>query len=408
MLQEIKQPANLEWRILDTERQLDEVRARQAQALLTWIEAPDALTELNAAIDELSSEVADLQPRTTLIMQESDQPRETFVLIRGDYEQPGELVQPGTPAALGLLEAPGTGDRLELARWLTAPQNPLLARVTVNRWWAHLFGVGLVSTPEDFGSQAEPPSHPDLLDWLAAELIESGWSMKHLHRLMTTSYAFRQQCAVASELLDKDPHNRFLARGPRFRLPAELVRDNSLAVAGMLCDRMFGPPIMPVWKSADDSQRVRRGVYVVWKRAAPYPSFVNFDAPNRSACTVARPRSNTPLQALTLLNDPAYVEAALGFADRILAEAPSASDAGRAAWAFRAALARPAESRELEVLLRVLREERTLLSRRPELVDQRTAPTFNVVPIRSADRSELAAWSAVTNVLLNLDETISF
>lgn len=405
------------------QQQVDEMQARRAQTLLTWIEAPGALPQLDAAIEELSSHVARLQPQTTLVMQESDQPRETFLLIRGDYEQPGERVEPGTPAALEANAARPGGTRLDLARWLTGPENPLLARVTVNRWWAQMFGTGLVSTLEDFGTQAEPPTHPELLDWLAAELIDSGWSMKHLHRLIATSHAFGQQATIAADLLEKDPHNRFLARGPRFRLPAELVRDNSLAVAGLLSDQMFGPPIMPyqppnlwrsvgrnqpTWKSANDSHRFRRGVYVVWKRAAPYPSFVNFDAPNRSACTVARPRSNTPLQALTLLNDPAYFEAALGFADRVLTEAPSTSDVSRMAWAFRAAVARSASSGELNVLMRLLREERDLLSARPELIEQRTAAASEIMAIRSADEGELAAWLAVTNALLNLDETISF
>ena len=356
-------------------------------------------------------------------MVEMEEPRETFVLKRGDYESPGDRVQPASPDVLPAVDGiEKTGDRLELARWLTCRENPLVARVTVNRWWASFFGSGIVTTLEDFGSQAEAPSHPDLLDWLAAELIESGWSMKHVHKQIVMSATYRQSSRVTEETAGVDPNNRWLARGPRLRLPAELIRDNALTISGLLSAKMYGPPIMPyqpdnVWRSVGRSQpkwiaaegedRFRRGVYVIWKRAAPYPSFVNFDAPDRSSCTVNRPRTNTPLQALTLLNDPAYTEMALAYADRVLAESPDPTDQGRIEYAFRLAVARCPQRAEIDSLQRLLDDERQWLTTREDMVAARTKAPFAGMKLKSTDRSELAAWFAVANALLNLDETMS-
>lgn len=381
------------------------------------------LRRIDREINRTKRELARFAPDTTLVMQELDSPRETFVMIRGDYESPGEKVEPGTPAALPRVESSlMRSDRMGLAQWLTSPENPLLSRVTVNRWWAELFGVGLVSTPEDFGTQGERPSHPQLLDWLAAELIESGWSMKHIHKLMVMSQAFQQSSAVTPELIRLDPDNRLLARGPRFRLTAELVRDNALAISGLLSEKMYGAPIMPyqpenlwrsvgrnqpTWKAAENENRFRRGVYVVWKRAAPYPSFINFDAPDRGSCTIQRGRTNTPLQALTLLNDPAYAEMSLALADRIVSESPSSDDEARIEYAVRLAVSREPSNAETAILAELLASERDLLNENPALVDERTRVPFDAMPIRSRDRRELAAWFAVANALLNLDETIS-
>ena len=299
---------------------------------------------------------------------------------------------------------------------------PLLARVTVNRWWGEFFGAGIVRTVEDFGSQADHPSHPQLLDWLASEFIESGWSRKDIHKLIVMSAAFRQSAKVTPELLSADPKNRLLARGPRFRLPAELVRDNALAISGLLSTKMYGAPIMPYqpanlwrsvgrnqpkWRAAEDEDRFRRGVYVVWKRAAPYPSFVNFDAPNRSSCTVNRPKTNTPLQALTLLNDPAYAEMALAFADRVLSESPAPTDEARINYAFRAALSRDGMPNEIDLLKQLLSRERELLDGETQMIEARTKPSCSAMRISSTDKAELAAWFAVTNALLNLDETVT-
>ncbi len=310
-------------------------------------------------------------------MVEMEDPRDTFVLKRGDYENQGEQVHPRSPDRRypQPTEFEKTGDRLELARWLTSRENPLLARVTVNRWWASFFGAGIVTTLEDFGSQAEDPSHPGLLDWLAAELMDSGWSMKHVHKQIVMSAAYRQSSRVTADTLGVDPNNRWLARGPRLRLPAELIRDNALAISGLLSSKMSGPPIMPyqpgnVWRSvgrnqpkwiaAEEEDRFRRGVYVIWKRAAPYPSFINFDAPDRGSCTVNRRRTNTPLQALTLLNDPAYAEMALAYADRILAESPDRTDQGMIEFAFRLAVARFPQQAEIEALARIARRRKRM------------------------------------------------
>ncbi|MEC8554172.1 MAG: PSD1 and planctomycete cytochrome C domain-containing protein [Planctomycetota bacterium] len=388
----------------------------------------DAFNASNVELKRLEKQLAatekkldELSPNTTLVMTEQEEDRDTFVMIRGDYESPGDPVQAGVP---DLFELPPdierTGDRLELARWLTSRGNPLLARVTVNRWWGELFGIGLVNTPEDFGTQSEFPSHPALLDWLACELIESGWSRKHVLKTIVLSKTFQQNAAAPQASFESDPDNRLLARGPRFRLPAEALRDNALAISGLLSDRMSGPPVMPyqpdkiwrsvgrnqpTWKSAESEDRFRRGVYVVCKRAAPYPSFINFDAPNRGSCTVYRDRTNTPMQALTLLNDPAYAEMALAFADRILSQAESDNDTSRLGFAFQIAVSREATSFEQKILGDLLREERAKLTEAE--IKQRTKLPFAAMKLMTTDQRELAAWSAVASAILNLDESMS-
>lgn len=380
------------------------------------------LKKIDRDIARLKKEIEAVKPDTTLVMQEMKTPRETFVMIRGEYENLGDAVETGTPAVLPQSESSSRGDRLELARWLTSPENPLLARVTVNRWWAQLFGTGLVKTLEDFGTQSESPSHPELLDWLASELIDSGWSMKHMHKQMVMSEAFQRSATITETMRVVDPENRFLARGPRFRLPAESIRDNALAMSGLLSDKMYGPPIMPyqpenIWRSvgrnqpkwiaAKNEDRFRRGTYVVWKRAAPYPSFINFDAPDRGSCTVNRGRSNTPLQALTLLNDPAYAEMALAMADRILQDSNSETDEGRLSYGFQLAVARTPSEEELQVLSRLVQTERTTVAADESLVKARTMTPFDGMKVRSKNQEELAAWFAVANALLNLDETMN-
>ncbi len=381
------------------------------------------LQQLDQRITRTKRELEKLQPDTTLVMQEMDQPRETFVLTRGEYDNPAEKVAPGFPEVLPqAIPIETTGNRLELAYRLTSRDNPLLSRVTVNRWWGELFGTGLVNTPEDFGTQAEDPSHPQLLDWLASELMDSDWSMKHIHKTIVMSATFQQSSKITPQLLEADPKNRLLARGPRFRLSAELVRDNALAISGLFSDKMFGPPIMPFqpdnlwrsvgrnqpkWEAAENENRFRRGVYVVWKRAAPYPSFINFDAPDRGSCTVRRGRSNTPLQALTLLNDPAYAEMALAMADRILSQSPRQDDAGRIDFAIRLALARAATDKEIRLLQTLLEHERAQVKNDNATIEARTKTPFADMKLRTTDKAELAAWFAIANVLLNLDETIS-
>ena len=389
----------------------------------TQILADDkALAGLRSKRQELARELDAVKPPQTLVMRELAAPRATTVLNRGSFLEPGEPVQPGTPAALHAARPPAgaRGTRLDLARWLVEPENPLVARVTVNRWWAEFFGRGIVSTLEDFGVKGEPPTHPELLDWLAVEFAERGWSMKHIHRLIVLSATYGQSSRVTRELLAADDQNKLLARGPRFRLDAEAIRDQALSIAGQLSLKQGGPPVRPyqppgLWENKVGGDRVtyevspgedarRRGLYTVWKRSSPYPSFMNFDATARTACTVRRSRSNTPLQALTLLNDPVYVEAALGLARRVLTERPAADRAERLRHAFRLCVARTPAAVELDLLT--------------ELLDQQTASALadpaaanrvvgKLPPPPGASVAELAAWYAVATALLNLDETIT-
>ncbi len=373
----------------------------------------------------LEAELKQLQPPTTLVMRELDEPRESTLFMRGNFRTPGEPVPPLTPAVLhpfrvGQASHGPRGERamrLDLARWLVDRENPLVARVTVNRWWAELFGQGIVTTPEDFGIKGELPTHPELLDWLAVEFMEHGWSMKHVLRTIVTSATYRQSSRITPELLRRDDRNLLLTRGPRFRLEAELIRDNALAIAGLLNTKRGGAPIRPyqpdgLWVkvggqkydyvvSAAD-ERYRRGLYVVWKRAAPYPSFVNFDANSRLACRVKRPRSNTPLQALTLMNDPVYVEIAKAFALQILTDRELKTIDDRLRDAFRRAVAREPQARELATL-------RSLYKSQLTSADAQELKKFlsDLKLPQQVSAAEFAAWYAVCTAILNLDETIT-
>ena len=379
---------------------------------------------------KLQAESKRLTPPTTLIMKELDKPRITRVFKRGDFLKPiGDPVQPNTPRVLPRTTEAKQPDRLSLANWLVSRKNPLTARVIVNRHWAEFFGRGIVSTLEDFGTQGEPPSHPELLDWLAVE-FQCDWSVKRLHRLIVTSATYRQSARVLPMVRRRDPENRLLARGPRRRLQAEFVRDNALEVAGLLSRKMHGPPVFPVqppgvwnhigvasnlWATSKGADLYRRGLYVYWRRTVPYPSFINFDAPSREACTVQRSRSNTPLQALTLLNDPVYIEAAVAFAGRMLTELPkNASAEDRIRWAFRAATSREPRSMEVRILLNRYRHELLRYQNKPAAAKILLAKWLSGIQPFQADGQagkpdlrKLAAWTHVTNVLLNLDETIS-
>ena len=390
-------------------------------------------TALESERAEAAAELADLKPALTLVMQELPEPRATHILARGNFLAPGERVEPGVPAVLGV-PVEGPPNRLGLAQWLVDRRHPLTARVTVNRWWAELFGQGLVTTPEDFGIKGELPTHPELLDWLAVELMEPSvvsaaaggaappapWSMKHWLRVVVTSATYRQSSRVTPELLTADDRNRLLARGPRFRLDAETIRDQALAVSGLLSLKQFGPPIRPyqppgVWENKIGGDRVeyvvspgedqhRRGVYVVWKRGSPYPSFMNFDARDRNTCVVRRSRSNTPLQALTLLNDPVYVEAARALARRVCQEREAAGLDERLRHAFRLCLVREPRPDELAVLRRLFEAERSALAGEPARVAQIVGPEG---PPPGVEPAEFAAWQTVAAALLNLDETVN-
>ena len=309
-------------------------------------------------------------------------------------------------------------DRLELARWLVSPENPLVARVTVNRWWAEFFGKGMVVTEEDFGSQGDLPTHPELLDWLAVEFMEQGWSMKHIHRLIVNSATYQQNSKARPDLQELDPTNRWLARMPRMRMSAEGIRDTMLQISGLLELQMGGEPIYPpqpagIWRhvgrnapkynTSQQTDRYRRGVYVIWRRSAPYPAFTNFDAPDRTSCVVSRSRTNTPLQALTLLNDPMYWEMTQALGQHLHQRQRDGAVSLRemVSYAFMRTVSRKPSEREVDILSKLYIETVAQLSDRPadlmELVGQKD---------KSAS-AELGAWYYLANVLLNLDETIT-
>src|SRR5579862_544629 len=309
--------------------------------------------------------------QTVMVMQDSATPRDAFVLRRGAYDAHGEKVTPGVPAFLPPMREDWPKNRLGLARWLVDPSNPLTARVTVNRFWQMLFGLGLVRTVEDFGSQGEWPVNPALLDWLAVEFMESGWNVKGILKTMVMSATYRQSSKVTPELLQKDPENRLLARGARMRLPAEAIRDQALAISGLLTEKIGGPSVKPyqppgLWQELaggnyepdKGADLYRRSLYTYWRRTIAPPAMVTFDSSNREQCIVRETRTNTPLQALDLMNDVTYVEASRKFAERILAEG-GAAPAERIAYGFRLALARAPKPAETAVLLTALNQFET-------------------------------------------------
>jgi hypothetical protein len=355
---------------------------------------------------------------SVMVMQELEGMRETFVLKRGAYDAPGERVFPAVPSALPALPEGAPRNRLGLARWLVSKENPLTARVVVNRFWAMFFGTGIVKTVEDFGSQGEWPAHPELLDWLAVEFMESGWDVKHMVRLMVTSAAYRQESKVTPELLERDPENRLLARGPRHRLSPEMIRDQALAVAGLLVNKVGGPPVKPyqppgLWQELAGGEGYRpdqgeglyrRSLYTYWRRTVAPPFMVNFDSPTRETCVVRETRTNTPLQALNLMNDVTFVEASRKLAERLLAEARG--DEGRIAHGFQLVLGRPPAPRESAALAKALAHYqgyyRTHRKDAEAFVAEGAAPAA-----KGVDPRELAAWTGVASILLNLDETVT-
>ncbi len=356
----------------------------------------------------------------TMVMQEMAVRRKTHLLVRGQYDQPGDEVFPGLPAFLVGEASTPEATRLDLARWLTDPGHPLTARVAVNRWWEMLFDTGLVETAEDFGVQGARPSHPELLDWLATELIRQKWNQRAILKLIVLSATYRQSSNVTPQLLDADPRNRLLSRGPRGRLPAEMIRDNALAVSGLLHRQVGGPSVRPyqpagLWKDVSVERRdkyvadsgpglYRRSMYTFWKRTCPPPGMSAFDAPDRETCVIRRARTNTPLQALVLLNDPTYVEAARAFAERIIHH--NADDTERLKFAFRSALARLPADGEHAVVNDLLATARKRFSAQPDAAKM-LLTVGNSKEDRTIEPSELAAWTSVASILLNLDETIS-
>jgi Protein of unknown function (DUF1553)/Protein of unknown function (DUF1549)/Concanavalin A-like lectin/glucanases superfamily len=354
--------------------------------------------------------------QTVMVMAERPDPKDTFLLRRGAYDQPGEKVSRGIPAALPPLPAGVKNDRLALARWLVDPANPLTARVTVNRFWQMYFGTGIVKTIEDFGSQGEWPSHPELLDWLATEFVSSGWDVKRLQKTIVMSATYRQSSAVSPELAAKDPENRLLARGPRLRLPAEVVRDQALFVSGLLVEKIGGPSVKPyqpagLWSELGGSDYepdkgeglYRRSIYTFWKRTAPPPFMANFDSAMRESCTVREARTNTPLQALNLMNDVTFVEAARKLAERVIA---NKSATGRLDQAFLSVLGRQPKPAERDKLATSLAFYKDHFASKPEAATKFT--TFgDSKPAPGIEAPELAAWTALCSAILNLDEAVT-
>ena len=390
----------------------DERRLRDHYLQHVCLDTAEAFREVNARLDALHGGPAAHQP----VSAELPEPRPAFVLVRGDFQQPGERVDRDVPDILPPLPADAPRDRATLGRWLFDPAHPLTARVTVNRLWAQLFGRGIVETIGDFGRLGRYPSHPALLDWLAVEFRESGWDTKHLLRLMLQSGTYRQAALGSSGPADRDPDNVLLARSPRYRLMAEEIRDAALRTSGLLGESVGGPPVYPFqpvnyyagkqggwkWNESGGADRYRRGLYTFWRRTTPYPTFVIFDAPDRSECIVQRPRTNTPLQALTTLNDPQFVEAARAFARSLLAAEAADADA-RLAIAFRRATSRIPQPEEVDALRGLL--DRRLAHYRAH-ADEATALVGQAAEGGPADTATLAAWTNVTNAILNLDEFI--
>lgn len=376
---------------------------------------------LQGELAALEKERKDLKIPTTpvLVALAEDQQRKTHILEAGNFLNPADEVQARIPEAFTFSSAP-VGDRLEFAQWLTHPDNPLTPRVAVNRIWSRIFGRGIVLTEEDFGAQGSLPTHPELLDWLAAE-YRSHWSQKRLLKTMVMSKTYRQASTVTAEKLERDPDNVLLSRGARFRLPAEAVRDQALAVSGLLSRKMFGPSVFPPqpeglwqaafngqrsWQTDTDENRWRRGVYVFWRRSTPYPSMTVFDAPSREICTIRRIRTNTPLQAFVTLNDPVYVEAAQALARKMLAQRFQSLGGGEDRTRLRTGLEwtmnRPADPRAVEVLERLLNEQRAVLAEDVEDARALATDPLGMLP-DGADPVEYAAWTVVANVLLNQD-----
>lgn len=392
---------------------------------LTWV-APENFRKPHADLKSLKEQKAELDKAipNVMVMEDMSMPRDTHILARGDYRNKGEVVTPGVPSVLPPLPAGAPPNRLGLAKWLIDPSHPLTARVAVNRYWQLCFGTGIVKSSEDFGSQGEPPSHPELLDWLATEFVRTGWDIKAMMRLIVTSATYRQSSRVTPELLEKDPENHLLARGPRFRLPAEIVRDNALSISGLLNPALGGPSVYPyqpagLWEEmafgegftaqaytpSKGADLYRRSMYTFWKRTVPPPSLTTFDAPDREKCTARRAVTNTPLQALVLLNDPTYVEAARSLAQRTLAEA-GRSSTQRINYAFRLATARRPAPQELQVLRQLAWRELTHYRRDKDAAVKLLRVGESAYDSK-LDASELAAWTTVASAILNLDETVT-
>ena len=413
------------------------------QLLSVFRQTAPSLSSLRTQISNLEERQNILTKKhSTMVMNTSSKPRETFVLNRGQYDAPTIRVTPRTPQVLpplrvgrnGARATDGNKDRketqptrLDLAEWLTAPNHPLTARVAVNRIWALFFETGIVSTSADFGSQGEYPSHPDLLDYLATRFVRHGWNQKELIQMIVSSATYRQQSVTTAEQLAVDPGNRLLGRGPRFRLPAEFIRDQALAVSGLLVPRVGGPSVHPyqphgLWKEIshfgstpatkqvfvqDHGEKLyRRSLYTIVKRTSPHPAMAAFDAPNREMCVVDRSKTNTPLQALVTLNDPQFTEAARVFASSILQEQSTHDDRSRIEWAFESISSRPPTGSEVTMIARLLDAERAQFQRSP-INAERVIAVGEYPATHDIDPVEQAAWTQIATLLLNLSEVLT-
>lgn len=381
-------------------------------------------TEMKTERDKLAmlkKDLAAVKPLTTVpIMKEltGGQRRKTRLQFRGNFLDLGEEVTEGTPAAFHAFPKNATRDRLEFAKWLVSSENPLTARVIANRFWEQIFGIGIVRTSEEFGTQGELPTHPELLDWLALDL-QKDWNVKRFLKLLVMSATYRQSAKVTPALVEHDPDNRLLARGPRVRMTAEMVRDQALFAAGLLSPKILGPSVRPQqpnlgvsaafggsidWQTSTGEDKYRRGVYTQWRRSNPYPSMSTFDAPNRDTCVVRRARTNTPLQALVTMNDPVYVEAAQALARKAM-DKGGKTPAEKAAFAFQACLVRPATAAETERLVKLYEAAKAKFSKDPGKASQFATNPFGPLP-KGVDVIDAAAWTVVANVIMNLDEML--
>ena len=401
---------------VEIERLEREIQASRKQAGAAETDASQPWAKLEAQLAELRKTVP------TVLVSQSVEPRVMRVLPRGNWlDQSGPVIDPGVPRFLTVENSQGRHvTRLDLARWVTDQRNPLTARVFVNRLWKLAFGRGIVSTADDFGAQGSWPTHPELLDWLAVEFMENGWDVKHIWRLIVSSETYRQTSRPSADRLDRDPENLLLARQNRFRLDAEMIRDNALSICGLLVHQLGGRSVRPyqpagyyahlnfparTYQQDLGENLYRRGVYTHWQRTFLHPSLMAFDAPTREECTVQRAHSNTPLQTLVLLNDPTYVEAARVFATHII-QAGGETTAERLTFAYRQALGREPSSEERTILQPLLDRHRAHYAQDPEAARQLLAVGEWPVP-QDIPAVELAAWTSVARTMLSLHETIT-
>lgn len=389
--------------------------------LASYLSTDKKASPLLAQVAALKKQLGGIRGIPTPIMRElkANARRKTHIMLRGNYLAKDKEVTEGTPKALHPFPKGQSKNRLGLAKWLISDDNPLTARVIVNRYWEELFGTGIVRTSEEFGNQGELPTHPQLLDWLATEMQRLKWDTKAIVKTIVMSAAYQQSSKVTAYVLEKDPANRLISRGPRFRLSAEVIRDQALAISGQLSKKMLGPSVNPPrpklglraafggstdWNTSAGEDKYRRGLYTTWRRSMPYPSMSTFDAPSRNVCTIRRIRTNTPLQALVTLNDPVYVEASQALARRMVAQGGK-TIADRAAYGFKLCLAREPNANELSRITDLYNQALAKYSKNTQAATEMATIPIGAAP-KGVNMAELAAWTVVANVYLNLDETL--